>query len=728
MFSGAFIRLRERGVLRVAASYAVIAWLVLQIADVALEPWNVPDWVRRAPLVIALLGFPVALALAWFLELGDSGVIRDTELPGAVRPVTHGARRYADVAVISVLAAVVGFFLLRDAGWLGDTMRPDPGVESSSLAVLPFVNVGSAQQAYLSEGLSDELRDQFSRMQSLSVTARSSSTAFTGQSLDAVTIAEKLAVAALLEGTVGQESGRVRVAVQLVNGRTGKVLWAERYDRPDQDLLAVQAEVAQAVVAAVLPRFSAAGKKAPPPPTSDPVAYDLYLLGRQKLREIFYVSSDTPGRDAFAEKAEALFRSAIDADPEFAQAYAGLARALHAQTTNKAETVAAERAITEIVERALELDPKLSEAYLVKGLVLRDTDRPGMGEYLRRAVELDPSNTVALLALSQSLRTEGRFDESYRMILRARDLDPMDHSSHYRAVHGAAFLGHREEVLAVVERMQTQFPADPDAATLTCQSWFLLGDYDEAAACLIRTMSEHAGNAPLVMDLSGWAGGAFMHIGEDALALRYYEQAGQELLVMHLRRDRPAMQHLARESLARDLYFTDCEIAEFLALGGMPEEALAIYRRCGMADITKTETGGVAFFMGGLAQMIALLQMQGDVEKAKQLLPELTKFTEKMTAHGADGSTWRYLHAQQLALVGRSDAALDRLGVAVDSLGMPWPVSFVEDDPVFRELRTDPRFKAHVQRMRVRQAEIRARLPKTFRRYGLAWPPVPATP
>ena len=153
MLSGPLIRLRERGVLRVAASYAVIAWLVLQIADVALEPWDVPDWVRRAPLVIALLGFPVALALAWFLELGDGGVTRDTELAGAVRPATHGVRRYADVAVISVLAAVVGFFLMRDAGWLGETMRPRPGVESSSLAVLPFVNVGSPEQAYLSEGL-----------------------------------------------------------------------------------------------------------------------------------------------------------------------------------------------------------------------------------------------------------------------------------------------------------------------------------------------------------------------------------------------------------------------------------------------------------------------------------------------------------------------------------------------------------------------------------------------
>src|SRR5215510_8045814 len=103
-------RLRERGVLRVAASYAVIAWLVLQIADVALEPWDLPGWVRRAPLVIALLGFPIAIALAWFFELGDGAVSRDTAVDGAARPVAHGWRRHADIVVISVLGAAVAYF------------------------------------------------------------------------------------------------------------------------------------------------------------------------------------------------------------------------------------------------------------------------------------------------------------------------------------------------------------------------------------------------------------------------------------------------------------------------------------------------------------------------------------------------------------------------------------------------------------------------------------------
>jgi len=231
MASSLYTRLRERGVLRVATSYAVIAWLMLQIADVALEPWELPGWVRRAPLVVVMLGFPVAIVLAWFFEFGERGIERDTAPDATTRPITRGLRRYADVVVINLLAAVVAYYVMRDAGWLGEASRPGVAVEHASLAVLPLVSVGSVTNDYLAEGISDELRDQFARMRSLSVTSRSSSMAFVGQSIDAVTIAGKLAVATLLEGTIGREGGRIAVSVQLVDGQTGKSLWFERYDR-----------------------------------------------------------------------------------------------------------------------------------------------------------------------------------------------------------------------------------------------------------------------------------------------------------------------------------------------------------------------------------------------------------------------------------------------------------------------------------------------------------------
>jgi hypothetical protein len=133
--------LRERGVIRVAASYAVIAWLLLQIADVTFEPLGVPRWVMVALIVTASLGFPVAIALAWFYELGDRGVARDTAVEGAARPVVHGLRRYADVVIIGVLLAAVGVLLVRQSD-LGQS-----GAGGPAIAVLPFENLSTSRTA-----------------------------------------------------------------------------------------------------------------------------------------------------------------------------------------------------------------------------------------------------------------------------------------------------------------------------------------------------------------------------------------------------------------------------------------------------------------------------------------------------------------------------------------------------------------------------------------------------
>src|SRR5688500_15675069 len=138
--SGWMRQLRERGVIRVAASYAVIAWLLLQIADVTFEPLGVPRWVMVSLIVAALLGLPVALALAWFYEAGDQGVARGTGAVGIPRPVVHGLRRYADVAIIGLLLVAVAMLLVRQSDLAG------PGAASPAIAVLPFQNLSTAPE------------------------------------------------------------------------------------------------------------------------------------------------------------------------------------------------------------------------------------------------------------------------------------------------------------------------------------------------------------------------------------------------------------------------------------------------------------------------------------------------------------------------------------------------------------------------------------------------------
>src|SRR5262245_45734143 len=180
-------KLRERGVIRVAASYAVIAWLGLQIGDVTLQPLGAPPWVMRALVLLAVVGLPIAIALAWFFELTPSGVVRDDAPAAAPRPAVRGVRRYADVVVIGALALTVAFLLLRQSRVIEtDTTR----LPEASLAVLPFVNAsGNAADEYLGVGLGDELRDQLARVPKLRVISRSSSEAAQTERLPAATTA-----------------------------------------------------------------------------------------------------------------------------------------------------------------------------------------------------------------------------------------------------------------------------------------------------------------------------------------------------------------------------------------------------------------------------------------------------------------------------------------------------------------------------------------------------------
>ena len=222
MRPGLIARLRERGVLRVAASYAVIAWLLLQIADVTFDPLGVPKWVMTSLIVAAVLGFPVAIALAWFYEVGDQGVQRDTAGAGAVRPSVHGKRRHSDLVIIGVLLITVAVLLVRQS----DIGKPKPPA-NPAIAVLPFENLsGNPEQAYFSDGLAVEVLDRLGHVPGLRVIASSSSFSFKGKNQDPRTVAEKLGVTTVLQGSVRRDGRKLKVNAKLIDGSTGFQLWS----------------------------------------------------------------------------------------------------------------------------------------------------------------------------------------------------------------------------------------------------------------------------------------------------------------------------------------------------------------------------------------------------------------------------------------------------------------------------------------------------------------------
>lgn len=410
-------QLRERGVLRVASSYAVIALLLLQIADVIFEPFGIPGWVMTALIATAVLGLPIAVLLAWFLELGDDGISLDAAAPDVRRPEVRGLRRHADIVIIGVLVIVVGVLLAKQSN-----LGRSPATANPSIAVLPFENLSSdPEQEYFADGLAEEMLDRLGLVPGLKVIARSSSFGFKGRETDARAIAAKLGVTTLLEGTVRRDGQRLKLTARLIDGVTGQQVWSGSFDREMHDVFAVQAELAGEIVNAIVPAARGQLAQAVAAPTSNLNAYDLYLAARTQL------ALRLP--EATAKSVE-LMEQAVRLDPNFARGQAHLANSLLFQTiflddASSGDTAALLRWAETAIHKALALDPDLSEAHGAYANLLRQTGRPGAEDHYRRALELNSNNAATWHDYAVFLGSfAGRSEESYRATERALELDP----------------------------------------------------------------------------------------------------------------------------------------------------------------------------------------------------------------------------------------------------------------------------------------------------------------
>ena len=417
--SGLLARLQRRGVLRVAASYAVIAWLLLQIADVVLEPLGAPAWIMRALIVAVVVGFPVAVVLAWFYELTPDGIQRDHAAAGAERPIVHGVRRYTDLILIGALVAVIAVLLVRQQGG-GESLEDGPPV----LAVLPFSEIGGTQDSVFGMGLADTLTHKLGQLQEVVVLASRSTMEFAGTELDLPTVGAKLGASVLVEGSVQRGAGMLRVNARLVQAANGQQLWAGSYERRDTDLFAVQDEIANAVSSALSLVLSAdEQQRLDTPVASSLSAYDAYTLGRVSLAQ----------RGQKVRDAVDFFRQAIQLDPDFALAHAALAEALWMAPSYLRQDVRWDDVADEArrsAGMAQAIDPNLGEGYMAQVYVYMADNRYGsettwpdeqLEALLNRAIARSPSHAPAARYLA-AFAEEPR--ERIRLLERAALLDP----------------------------------------------------------------------------------------------------------------------------------------------------------------------------------------------------------------------------------------------------------------------------------------------------------------
>jgi TolB-like protein/Flp pilus assembly protein TadD/tRNA A-37 threonylcarbamoyl transferase component Bud32 len=345
-----------------------------------------------------------------------------------------------------------------------------------SIAVLPFVNLGGDPESeYLGDGIAEEITTALAKLHALRVAARTSAFAFKGKDIDVRRMGAELGVATVLEGSVRRAGDALRVTVQLVNVADGYQLWSERFDGPMEDVFAIQDEIARNVVDAMQLILSEDERRAiAHPPPIDIKAYDFYLRGRQFFRQ---------NRKKSLQYARQMFQRAIDIDPTYALAWAGVADScsvLHMYYPSSADDLAhADRASL----RALELGPRLPEAHAARGFALFQMKRHEEAtQEFQTALRLDPSQFEARYFQARSCFQRGRLAEAARWFEEAASVRE-DYSARFFAAQSYAALGREEDAraayrraLTVVEQYLEINPDDPRAATMCAVSLCRLGD------------------------------------------------------------------------------------------------------------------------------------------------------------------------------------------------------------------------------------------------------------
>jgi len=441
-----FKKLRQRGVIKVAIAYLVISWLLMQLADVTFPRLQLPEWTVTLVLALLILGFPIAMVLAWAYEMTADGIRRDVADPADAQ-----APESPEVAT---------------------------AVNKKSIAVLPFANMSAdSEQEHFCDGLTEELLYVLAGLPDLRVASRTSSFAFKNKNVDLTTVAEKLQVAHILEGSVRKSGTSIRITAQLIEVATDSHLWSETYDRQLDDIFAIQDDIARQIRDAL--KLKLAPDHSPYPTTSNSQAYEYFLRGRG-----FASSKGSKDQDLAIK----LFQKAVALDPTFVRAWIKLAQSsanhsIYADGGKRGREIAADAA-----DKAIELAPDFPESRMARGYALLAGKQYAAAEAeFFAAIEGDPKLSIAYHYLARSAYHQGQLEKALKYFNKSTDLNPEDYESPLLAVSIYEKFDDKENSLRIakigvdrVKRLLEDYPDHYRAYYLGIWGLTLLGEHELA--------------------------------------------------------------------------------------------------------------------------------------------------------------------------------------------------------------------------------------------------------
>ncbi len=437
--------LKRRRVYSVAVTYAVVAWLLIQVVTQVFPPFEVPNWAERLVIIAIVLGLPIALVFAWIYDVTSHGIVRTQE----ARPEGRG--------------------------------KPPEPLHSGdrSIAVLPFTDLSPGKDhAYFSDGVAEEILTALAKVDGLRVAARRSSFWFRGKEAELPEIAQRLNVAHVLEGSVRRDGNLVRVAAELIDARNGFTIWSETYEREMHGIFAVQDEITCSIVDALKLKLEIS----PPPRSGSTDAYDLYLQG------LFL--SDKSTEEALRRSLE-LFQRALEKDPKFSRAWTGIAKAWLWLADVYAPPLEAYPKVRDAALRALELNDQEAEAYVYLAETKRilDWDLDGAEAEFKRAVEIEPNSTPSNYFIAAFYCGRGDREQTLAYLQRTSKIDPASLWVNNSACELYRYFGLYDEAIAAGERALELDPTFAYGEPLLAALYREMGRFDEAIALYKRSES-----------------------------------------------------------------------------------------------------------------------------------------------------------------------------------------------------------------------------------------------
>jgi TolB-like protein/Tfp pilus assembly protein PilF len=490
MKSGNFFgELKRRNVYKVAIAYALVSWLVVQAASILFDTFEAPAWAMKVFIVAVVLGFPIAIVLAWAFELTPEGIKRESEVATGQPIARQTGRRIVGLTVVVAIVAggLLVFQLLRSksqgtSGASTAASREATGADSAaipeeSIAVLPFQSLSDDKaNAYFADGIQDEILTRLSKIAALKVISRTSTQKYKSAPDNLREIGKELGVAHLLEGTVHKVANSVKINVQLIRAATDEHIWAESYNRKLDDVFGVEGEVAGAIAEQLNARLTGAEAKAvADKPTQNAAAYDAYLRG---------LSVDTGGSVETSNAAAAGYTEAVRLDPGFGLAWARLAIVRsHLYFNGVDPAVNSGAAVKDAADHALELSPESGEAWVAQGVyryrVLRDF--PAALKSYAEALKRLPNSALVLEQMGHVERRLGQLDLAEKHYQAAAQLDPRNVDTMSTVVDLLLSVRRFKEAEAVLDRILQILPANEGALATKAFLFQAQGRLDESA-------------------------------------------------------------------------------------------------------------------------------------------------------------------------------------------------------------------------------------------------------